>query len=165
MAEQEPLNTGESGMLPPIEPAIEPESPAGWAARLTELDFYKEHKTAIGVLGAAATALGVGAYAISKRQGGGKFSIRFGDRRMEEHRVISIVELVEKGAAVSVPIGRKALEALGKSKEIFSMSEEGFGYPLEDESHVPKHARTAQKFAGLLREQFVARIKKSKSDS
>lgn len=165
-----------------VPPALEPdastaqglpeETSESWAARLKSLDFVREHRTAIIAVGAAAVAVGVGAYALSKRGDGGKFFIDFADRRAREQGVISLGEIAEGGAAVSLPVSEAALEGLEATKStgttmkaLFAMTgrtpsgETGdFAYPLSgDQEQVRKHGETARRAASWLLEHLSRR--------
>ena len=150
----------------------QPETPEGWVERLRGINF-SEHRTAIVVVGAAAVAAGVGAYALSRRGGRAEqFFVSFADRRAAQQGIISLGESVQGGAAVSVPVSEAALAALEATKStgttmkaLFAMTgqkpggEAGdFAYPLTgDREQVRQHGETARKAAGWLMDHFSRR--------
>jgi hypothetical protein len=145
--------------------AVPDETPEGWMQRLGALDFVKEHRTAITVVGAAALAVGAGVYALKRSGRAEQFFIDFADRRAAEQGVISLGERVAGGAAVSLPVSEAALESLETAKStgttmkaLFAMTgqkpdgEAGdFAYPLTgDRDHIRQHGETARRAAGWL---------------
>lgn len=132
-----------------------PKDPKGWAEYLTKLDYKDHKKTMVGIGAAAALGLGVGVYVISKKHGGGRFFVRYGDWRMEDKNVISVGESAEHGMAVGVPTNEEAIQKVGDGREIFSMGEEaGFQFPLENETHVAGYKRALEKVAGWMIDHF-----------
>jgi hypothetical protein len=144
-----------------------PDTPAGWAERLGSLDFYKDHKRAIVVLGAAALAVGVGVYA--KRHGADKVFVGYADRHAEQAGVISLGEVVEYGAAIAVPTTSEGSTGTGQkvqaaSELLFAMT----GQPGEvvrpsgDPEQVSKYNAVATRAAGWLKDHFASQTKEAK---
>lgn len=117
-----------------------PKDSAGWLEYLKNIDPRDHRKTMVALGAAAALGIGVGVYAISKKRGGGHFFIRFGDRRMQEHGIISAGEIRDHGPAVSFPTGEASRDSVA-GKEIFAMDDDGTVYPNVDEEDLSRYKR------------------------
>lgn len=143
-----------------------PDTPAGWAERLGSLDFYKDHKRAIVVLGAAALAVGVGVYA--KRHGADKVFVGYADRHAERAGVISLGEVVEYGAAIAVPTRSEDSAGTGQKAQVASKLFAMTGQPGEvvrpsgDPEQVSRYNAVATRAAGWLKDHFASQTKEAK---
>jgi hypothetical protein len=176
MAEPEFKNGITDLSLPPVPnegegslPEELPDTPAGWAERLSSLDFYKDHRKSIAVLGAAALVVGVGVYA--KRHGGGKIFVNFADRHAEEAGVISLGEAVEYGAAIAVPTRAEdpnqtdaARKVSAVSRLLFAMTGEPGEVvrPSGNPEQAGQYNAVATRAAGWLSEHFTSQAKETK---
>lgn len=156
--------------VPPVETWASPQeempsTPEGWAAKLKSLDFYKEHRTAIAVVGAAAVAAGVGIYA-AKHRGDSNVFVRFADRHAQKQGVVSLGEIKKYGAAIAVPVGEEALEHLTEagagSKVLFAMTGDPGEVVYESASEPGKYAEVAKKAAGWLMGHFSSQATENK---
>ncbi len=154
------------GQAPAEDTVREPDDPATWRERLKDVD-YNDHKAAVLAIGAAAVALGVGVYTLSKKHGEKQIRIGYGDRRMQAGGIISLVERTRQGgAAVSAATSAAALEALGQTKDIFGMDDdEGISYPLERATDKSKHTKVLKKFGGWMMDVYAVRASKGQSNS
>lgn len=178
MAELEP-NRGVTDVPLPADEAVGedlslledvlPHTPDGWVKQLGSLDFYKEHKKSIAVLGAAALAVGVGVYAT--RRGGGKVFVNFADRHAEKEGVISLGEAIEYGAAIAVPTRPEGTTAEGKTraanaaaKLLFAMTGEPGEVvrPSGDPDQRSKYNAVAKRATGWLIEHFSSQTSENK---
>jgi hypothetical protein len=176
MAEPEFKNGITDVPLPPVSgegegslPEELPDTPAGWAERLSSLDFYKDHKKSIAVLGAAALVVGVGVYA--KRHGAGKVFVGYADRHAEQAGVISLGEVVEYGAAIAVPTRSEDPAQTGTGKRVQAASKLLFamtGQPGEvvrpsgDPEQASKYNAVATRAAGWLKEHLLSQTEETK---
>jgi len=153
------------GPLEALEPqgAVPADAPATLLDRLRQVD-YKDPK-AIAVIGAVAVTVGVGTYLLSKRHGGGSFFVRYGDRHMAEAGVISLGEMAEHGAAVSLPVSSEALDMLQESPMLFAMDSEGLARPtLGDAEHSRRHTAGAKRAAEWLIDHLSRTATESSTD-
>ena len=163
MAELEP-GVGDSGLSQQPQPPeasgvqIPPEelqdTPEGWAQRLGSLDFYKDHRTAIAVVGAAALAAGVGIHLLRRHgSGDGSIFVGFADRRARDHGVISIGKVADYGAAIAVPVGEEGLKYVDAavkagSNPLFAMT----GEPGEVVYRTTTGTKESDKYIGVAKQ-------------
>ena len=173
MSELEPLKgVNDVPLLPddgamaelPNPPEELPDTPEGWAKKLGSLDFYKDHRKAIAVVGAAAVAAGIGIYA-ARHRGESNVFVSFADRHAQKRGVVSLGEIKEYGAAVSVPVGEEGLRLLEEagtgSKVLFAMTGEP-GEVVYESADAGKYTDVAKKAAGWLMSHFSSQANETK---
>jgi len=163
LAPDAPLNT--EAVVDPID-----DTPEGLLERLKGLDYKDPRVIAtIGAVAAATAAIGGAYWMLSRKHGGHQVHVGYADRRALKDGVISAVEIVKGGTAVSLPTTSEAYDTLTQArgaKALFAMDEGNFAYPQTgDPEHVSRHVAAARKVGSWLMERLENRVAESRKSN